>query len=68
MANDIPNNAPGALTQEAVSGFRETFDADPSKRMAQNVVTQHDVNDMALITQSLPIRLIPSPSCWTTGV
>jgi len=48
MANDIPNNGPGALTQEAVSGFRETFDADPSKRMAQNVVTQHDVNDMAL--------------------
>ncbi len=48
MANDIPNNGSGALTQEAVSGFRETFDADPSKRMAQNVVTQHDVNDMAL--------------------
>ena len=48
MANDIPNNGPGALTQEAVNGFRETFDADPSKRMAQNVVTQHDVNDMAL--------------------
>ena len=48
MANDIPNNGAGALTQEAVSGFRETFDADPSKRMAQNVVTQHDVNDMAL--------------------
>ena len=42
------NLGPGALTQESVAGFRETFDADDSKRLMQNAVTQHDVNDVAL--------------------
>ena len=48
MDNDTQANGPGALTQESVAGFRESFDADPSKRLVQNVVTQHDVNDVAL--------------------
>ena len=48
MANDTQTSGPGALTQEAVTGDRESFDADPSKRLVQNVVTQHDVNDIAL--------------------
>ena len=38
----------GALTAEGVDGFRRGFEADPSKRLMQNVVTQHDVNDVAL--------------------
>jgi len=48
MSNGTQPNGPGALTYEAVSGYRESFDADPSKRLVQNVVTQHDVNDVAL--------------------
>ena len=39
---------PGALCQESLNEFRQSFDADPSKRLVQNVVTQHDVNDVAL--------------------
>ena len=39
---------PGALSQESVDEFRQSFDADASKRLVQNVVTQHDVNDVAL--------------------
>ena len=38
----------GALTSEHLEGFRRDFEADPSKRLMQNVVTQHDVNDVAL--------------------
>ena len=38
----------GALTPEHLDGFRRDFEADPSKRLMQNVVTQHDVNDVAL--------------------
>lgn len=38
----------GALTLEHLEGFRRDFEADPSKRLMQNVVTQHDVNDVAL--------------------
>jgi len=48
MSNGTQPNGPGALTYEAVSGYRESFDSDPSKRLVQNVVTQHDVNDVAL--------------------
>ena len=50
MDNDKPigDGGPGALTQESVDEFRQSFDADPSKRLVQNVVTQHDVNDVAL--------------------
>jgi bleomycin hydrolase len=48
MSNETQPNGPGALTLEAVDGFRESFDADPSKRLVQNAVTQHDVNDVAL--------------------
>ena len=39
---------PGALSQESLDEFRRSFDADTSKRLVQNVVTQHDVNDVAL--------------------
>ena len=48
MSNENQTSGPGALTHEAVNGYRESFDADPSKRLVQNVVTQHDVNDVAL--------------------
>ena len=45
----MPNeSSPGALSLDSVAGFKETFEADPSKRLVQNVVTQHDVNDVAL--------------------
>jgi len=39
---------PGALSQESLDEFRRSFDADTPKRLVQNVVTQHDVNDVAL--------------------
>ena len=48
MASDTNNTGTGALTRDRVAGFRESFDADPNKKLVQNVVTQHDVNDIAL--------------------
>jgi len=48
MASDTNNTGTGALTRDRVAGFREIFDADPNKKLVQNVVTQHDVNDIAL--------------------
>ncbi|MEC8911066.1 MAG: C1 family peptidase [Chloroflexota bacterium] len=48
MARDTNNTGTGALTRVRVAGFRESFDADPNKKLVQNVVTQHDVNDIAL--------------------
>ena len=54
MANDTPKN-PGitsngqaGLSHESVDEFRRGFEADDSKKLLQNVVTQHDVNDVAL--------------------
>ena len=38
----------GALSQGSLDDFRRRFEADPAKRLIQNVVTQHDVNDVAL--------------------
>ena len=38
----------GALTAEGVAGFRRSFEADSSKQLMQNAVTQHDVHDVAL--------------------
>ena len=48
MASDTNNTSSGALTHGSVAGFRESFDSDPNKKLVQNVVTQHDVNDIAL--------------------
>ncbi|MEE3246056.1 MAG: C1 family peptidase [Chloroflexota bacterium] len=48
MASDTNNTGTGALARVRVAGFRESFDADPNKKLVQNVVTQHDVNDIAL--------------------
>ena len=48
MANDTTNNGPGALSHENVAEYRESFNSDPAKKLVQNVVTQHDVNDVAL--------------------
>ncbi len=42
----LPN--PGALDPEALAGFRADFESQPAYRLMQNVVTQHDVNDVAL--------------------
>ena len=42
------NGGRGALTPESVDEFRRSFEADPSKRLMQNAVTVHDVNDVAL--------------------
>ena len=38
----------GALTPAGADEFRRNFEADPSKQLMQNAVTQHDVNDVAL--------------------
>ena len=40
--------ATGTLNQESLDGFRKTFDRDGTKRLMQNVVTQRDVNEVAL--------------------
>ena len=42
------HSAGGVLTGADLDEFRSAFDADPSRRLMQNVVTQHDVNDAAL--------------------
>lgn len=42
------NEGRGALTPDSVEGFRRSFESDPSKRLMQNAVTVHDVNDVAL--------------------
>ncbi len=39
---------PGALDGAALSGFQEAYEAQPAHQLMQNVVTQHDVNDVAL--------------------
>ena len=48
MTNDTPTNGPGALSFDSVNGYRQSFDADASKRLVQNTVTQRDVNEIAL--------------------
>ncbi|MEO2142099.1 MAG: C1 family peptidase, partial [bacterium] len=45
---DTPTNGPGALSLDNVDGYRQSFDADASKRLVQNTVTQRDVNEIAL--------------------
>ena len=39
---------PGALDSAALDGFREAFDSQTAHQLMQNVVAQHDVNDVAL--------------------
>ena len=39
---------PGTLDSATLAGFREAFESQPSHQLMQNVVTQHDVNDVAL--------------------
>ncbi|MFQ6030117.1 MAG: aminopeptidase C [Dehalococcoidia bacterium] len=38
----------GALDTSTLTEFRTNFEANPSNQLMQNVVTQHDVNDVAL--------------------
>jgi bleomycin hydrolase len=47
-SNRIQSGGPGTLTPESLTLFKQSFEADGSKRLIQNVVTQHDVNDVAL--------------------
>ena len=42
------NGPTGALTLEQVADFQATVQDNPSLKLMQNVVTQHDVNDVAL--------------------
>ncbi|HIM38016.1 MAG TPA: aminopeptidase, partial [Dehalococcoidia bacterium] len=52
MDNDTSTNpestGTAALTRESLDEFRRGFEADAPKKLLQNVVTQHDVNDVAL--------------------
>ena len=54
MDNDTPtspgatSSGTGELSRERLEEFRQGFEADASKKLLQNVVTQHDVNDVAL--------------------
>ena len=43
-----PSAGPRALPPESLDKFRRSFETKPSKRLVQNVVAQHDVNDVAL--------------------
>ena len=42
---------PGALDSTALSEFKEVYESRPAHQLMQNVVTQHDVNDVALNRQ-----------------
>ena len=39
---------PGALDGATLAEFQEAYEAQPAHQLMQNVVTQHDVNDVAL--------------------
>ena len=39
---------PGALDTQTLSAFESEFRSQPNNQLMQNVVTQHDVNDVAL--------------------
>ena len=39
---------PGALDSATLSEFKEVYESQPAHQLMQNVVTQHDVNDVAL--------------------
>ncbi|CAI8013935.1 Aminopeptidase C [Geodia barretti] len=39
---------PGALDSSSLAEFQQSYEAQPSHQLMQNVVTQHDVNDVAL--------------------
>ena len=47
-ADSEPSGGNGALTMDRLAEFQQNFDANPSNRLMQNAVTQHDVNDIAL--------------------
>ncbi len=42
---------PGALDAATLSEFKEVYESQPAHQLMQNVVTQHDVNDVALNRQ-----------------
>ena len=42
------NGASRTITASDLETFQQSFQSDGSKRLMQNVVTQHDVNDVAL--------------------
>ena len=39
---------PGALDSATLTGFQEAYEATPAHQLMQNVVSQHDVNEVAL--------------------
>ena len=39
---------PGALDSATLAGFKSAYASEPAHQLMQNVVTQHDVNDVAL--------------------
>ena len=45
---DIRAGIEGTNSELKLDEFRQGFEADASKKLLQNVVTQHDVNDVAL--------------------
>ena len=48
--NDKLNNksSDGTLSTNVLSQFQDKYDSNPSNKLIQNVVTQHDVNEIAL--------------------
>ncbi len=44
----VNGSGPGTLTQDSLDGFRKSFGGDTTKQLMQNVVTQRDVNEVAL--------------------
>ena len=45
---DTTSPGAGSLTREQLAEFQVTFQDDPTRRLMQNVVTQRDVNEVAL--------------------
>lgn len=58
---------PGALDGATLAGFQETYEAQPAHQLMQNVVTQHDVNDVALNRNIVAQATFSSPA-RTIGV
>ena len=56
-----------AITQQQLTEFRSTFETTPTNRLMQNVVTQRDVNEVALNRSIVSRRPTAFLMCWTTG-
>ena len=57
----------GALDAATMAGFQDAYQAQPAHQLMQNVVTQHDVNDVALNRNIVAQATNSFSTVWTTG-